>query len=262
MLTCNVSLSASLTDSSLNKVLSLSGILKQVAEYPGMVNAGIDQAHQQGPSIPENKLAGMKRAVEKAFIPEMFINAISEEIRNNITEEEATQIISWYESSSGRQITLAEEKASKPDALQKMINEAQALFSNTDRIRIVQEIDNLVGATDTTMQIQMDTAVAIFTSISSALGQNQEEFLENFKMQLTSQEEQMRQNAEQITILSFLYSYKNIEQNTIQEYIRFLEKPTTMKFTESVKKGMKYSFGKAINEMAESLGVLLSSQES
>jgi hypothetical protein len=242
--------------------MTLSGINKQVAGYPGMLNAGIDQAHQQNPSIPGNELSGMKRAIEKAFVPELFINSISNEIRNNVTEEEASQLISWFESIPGQKITLAEENASKPEALQNMISEAQSLFSDTTRVGLAQKIDALVGSTDMTMQIQMDTAVAVFTSVSSALGQNQNEMIENFKLQLASREEQMRKNTEQFTIISFLYSYKNIDLETLKKYIHFLGEPNTIKFNDSVKKGLKYAFKKATNDMAKSLGILISSKES
>jgi len=241
--------------------MSLSGLNKQIAEFPGLVQAGIEQAYHQNPSISSGELADLKGVVAKAFMSEKFLNTISDEIRKTISEEEGKQLLSWYESSTGRQITVAEENASTPEAYQAMIREAQFLFSDKNRIDLAQKVDTLVGISDMTLQIQMDTAVAVFMSASSALNKNQKINIDNFKNQLEAQKEQMRENIEKLTLLSFLYSYKNIEIDTLEEYINFISKPATMKFNESVVKGMKSAFNQATNEIAKSLGIMVSSQK-
>jgi len=261
VLTCNIVWASALTNNTFDNIMSLSGLNKQIAEFPGLVQAGIEQAYHQNPSISSGELADLKGVVAKAFMSEKFLNTISDEIRKTISEEEGKQLLSWYESSTGRQITVAEENASTPEAYQAMIREAQFLFSDKNRIDLAQKVDTLVGISDMTLQIQMDTAVAVFMSASSALNKNQKINIDNFKNQLEAQKEQMRENIEKLTLLSFLYSYKNIEIDTLEEYINFISKPATMKFNESVVKGMKSAFNQATNEIAKSLGIMVSSQK-
>ncbi|PLX97550.1 MAG: hypothetical protein C0622_12810 [Desulfuromonas sp.] len=262
LFTCNVSIAAPVTANTVEKILNLSGINKQLTELPKMIKHGLDQARQQNPSITESDLAGMKKVIDEAFIPDEFIHAIGSEISANLSENEANQLVTWFESSMGREITSAEVEATTPGAFQNMLAEAQTLFSDTTRVSIVQKIDNLLGATDMSVQIQLDTAIAVFTSLTSSLGETQGALVETFKAQLEAQKEQMRKNTEQLTLLTFLYYYKDIDPKTLNEYVNFLGNPNTLKFSDCVKTGTKTAFDKSTKTMAKSLDTLFSNQNS
>ncbi len=104
-----------------------------------------------------------------------------------------------------------------------------------------------------TMQLQENTAIAIFTAISTAMNPGQPVNVNAFKAQLSAQEQQMRANAEQPVIVSYVYTYKDIEITSIEKYIQFLERSNTRKFNDSIIIGMKYALNQSINEMANSL---------
>ena len=55
-LTFNTAFAEEITQASLDKIMALSGLNKQVAEYPGAIIAGVEQASsQQGTVIPDQK---------------------------------------------------------------------------------------------------------------------------------------------------------------------------------------------------------------
>jgi hypothetical protein len=237
---------------SLDKLMSFSGLNKQVAQFPGMVWVGVEQARQQGSPIPDAEFVEIQRLIEGAFQP----SEIGKEIKNGISESEAKDLLDWYESGLGRRITKAEENASTPAAYQEMTKEAQSLLSDEKRVKFAKKIDSLVNATDMTMQLQEKIGVAVFTAISTVINPDQQVNIGPFEAQLSAQEQQVRANIEQLVIVSFVYCYKDIDMGSIEKYIKFLERSSTRKFNDSVIKGMNHALNQSIDKMAKSLAVV------
>jgi hypothetical protein len=241
---------------SLDKLMSFSGLNKQVAQFPGMVRVGVEQARQQGSPIPDAEFVEVQRLIEGAFQPSEILSAIGKEIKSGISESEAKDLLDWYESGLGRRITKAEENASTPAAYQEMTKEAQSLLSDEKRVKFAKKIDSLVNATDMTMQLQEKIGVAVFTAISTVMNPDQQVNIGLFEAQLSAQEQQVRANIEQLVIVSFVYCYKDIDIGSIEKYIKFLERSSTRKFNDSVIKGMNHALNQSIDKMAKSLAVV------
>lgn len=238
------------------KLMALSGLNKQVGEFPGMVRAGMEQANRQGSPMPDAEFKEMQKSIEDSFQPSEILSTIAKEIKKNISDSEAQDLLAWYESDLGKRITKAEEDASTPAAYQEMIREAQSLLANENRVNQAKMIDNLVNATDMTMQLQENTGVAVLTAISMVMKQEQQVNIDAFKAQMSAREQQIRAQLEQYVVVTFLYCYKDIDTASIDKYINFLERSNTRKFNDSVIKGMKSALNKSVDKMAKSLAVV------
>lgn len=250
----NVS-AGTVSENSLNKIMALSGLNKQVAQFPAMVGAGMAQARQQGSAIPDAEFSEMLKSVKSAFEPSAFLKVISKEIKSNLSESDAKNLLVWYKSSLGRKITKAEEAASTPAGYQQMIKEAQSLLANTKRVGLAKEIDSLINMTDMSMQLQEDSGIAVYTAISSVKNPGKPVNVKPYVDQVSAQKQQMRAQVEQLVLLSFVYGYKDLDIASIKKYISFLKEPNTKKFNDSVIKSMTIAFNLAINKMAKSLAM-------
>lgn len=242
-----------ISDKSLSELMALSGLNKQVASLPEMVGAGVAQARQQGAPIPDAEFAEVKKSIVSAFKPSVMISAVGKEIKNNVTESGAKKLLVWYKSSLGKKITKAEEDASTAAAYQQMMKEAQTLLADKKRVKIAQELDRLVNATDMAMQLQESSGVAVYTAVTSALNPGKPVNIEPYLNQVKAQQQQMRANIQQLVMVSFVYSYKTIKIAEMQKYLKFLKRPHTKKFNDSVIKGMNSAFNQSISKMAKSL---------
>lgn len=242
-----------ITDNSMAKLMALSGLNKQVGEFPGMVRAGMEQANKQDSAIPAAEFREMQMTIEGSFQPSEILRIIAIEVKKNMSESEAQDLLKWYESDLGRKITKAEEDASTPAAYQNMIREAQSLLADEKRVKQAKMIDNLVNATDMMMQLQENTGIAVLTAITTVANQDQQVNIAAFKAQMAAREPQIRAQLEQLVIVSFLYSYKDIDMTSIERYITFLERATARKMNDGVIKGMKYALNQSVDNMAKSL---------
>ena len=123
LLISNITWAGSLNDNSLSQLMALSGLNKQAAQIPGLIKVGVAQARQQGAAIPDAEFAEVQKSIGSAFSTSEFLSTLGDEIKNNVSEEDAKDLFTWYKSSLGRRITQAEENASTPAAYQKMIQE-------------------------------------------------------------------------------------------------------------------------------------------
>jgi len=72
---------------SLDKLMALSGLNKQIAELPGLVRTGLEQARQQGPPISDAEFGEVQRSIEGAFKPSESLRTIGKEIKYGSSAE-------------------------------------------------------------------------------------------------------------------------------------------------------------------------------
>lgn len=248
---------ASSKETNLDRLLILSGITKQVGEFPGLVKTGIMQGVQQGGTIPEDEVSLMLSSADKTILPSVVLDEIRMSLEKSLSGDDIETLLEWYESDIGQRITAAEEKASTPAAYQRMINSAQQLLANTDRVKVAKRLDELLGATDITMKMQKYSGIAVYSAIMTAMAPDQELNLDAYESQMAEVEPQMRENIRQLVIISFVYSYQDIDDDNLSIYEDFLNRSLTRKFNDSAIKGLSRGFEKVVSSWASDLASML-----
>ncbi len=252
---------ADITDESINKLLNLSGLTKQVDQFPGFFKAGLERAKQQSTSIPDDQYSLIVHSVDESILPSEIIEEIRISLKKSINEKEAEKLLAWYESDLGKKITRAEESASTPEAYQQMMQLAQSLLENSERVEFANRIDVLVGATEMTMDIQKNTGIAVYSAIMTAIKPDAPLNIEPFKAQMDALIEQTRATTKQIATISFVYSYRNIKTNNLKKYETFLSEDTTMKFNKAIMDGMNRGIKNSASRWADLLAKIFKSKK-
>lgn len=255
MVISNIASARAISQDSLNKLMVLSGINKQIAEIPGLIHAGVQEVKKSNTALTDTHLGVIQKSVDDAFQTSVILNNLANVIRNNISEQEAKELLNWYKSGIGSVITKAEENASTPAAYHDMIKNAQTLLVDKERVQIAVKIDGLIKATDMALKLQKNTGIAVFTAVSNALNPGTPANINAYMSQLAAQEPQMRKNIEQLVILSYVYGYQNISLENMEKYIGFLSRTTTRKFNTALINGLTNSLNSSIEKMAKSLSV-------
>lgn len=255
LLISNITWAGTLSENSLSKLMDLSGLNKQAAQIPALIEAGVAQARKQGAAIPDAEFAEVQKSIRSAFSTSEFLSTLGSEIKKKVSEDDAKKLFTWYTSSLGRRITQAEENASTPAAYQKMMQEVQSLLADKERLMLANEIDSLLDVSGMTMNIQENTGVAVYTAIVSAMNPGKPVNVKPYMDQMAAQKQQMSANIKQLVLVSFIYSYKNIKIANLKKYISFLKNPSTKRLNDSAIKGMVNAFNQSTTRMAKSLAV-------
>ncbi len=242
------------SDKTVAELMELSGISKQIAEFPGAMKQGFAQAGQQG-QIPPELAAQLQQQIDISLNEGRMLAGISQSVQQKMSAAEVSQLLSWYRSDKGRIITAEEAKASEPEAQQEMMNQARQLMQDTVRVKQAQRINQAAGVTDITVEMQKQVSVAIFATLSRAMQPEQEPNLAGFKSQLNQIEPQLRQQLDQVVTLALVYTYRNLKPETVQAYEAFLIKPATKKFNRTVMISISESIEKVVLQWAANMTV-------
>ena len=237
-------------------LLELSGFNQQIDEFPNLIKQGVNAAVQADDSAPAtNLLQLLNAAIDKAVVPKEFKLAIGSALFNNLNARNLNTLFSWYESDLGKRITQAEVAASSAEAMAEITNTISDLMSKTERVALVQEIDNIVGATDSALRIQANTQLAIVTGMNKVSSPGQDVDIASLNKQIQAQIEQSRASVQQIIIASFVYIYKNFSDEELKRYVKFLSSSSSKKFNRIAMDGIETEMKKAASVIAETLSI-------
>jgi len=77
--------------------------------------------------------------------------------------------------------------------------------------------------------------------------------IDRFKIIMTAQDKQIEAGIEQMIILSFVYSYKDISLENLEKYVLFLQKDDVKRFNKSIVNGIVKALNNASNKMTKKL---------
>jgi hypothetical protein len=243
------------SEDSLNKLLTLSGIEKQVKSLPEAMKAGVEQAKARAAQQPGSKLSGqdfddIEVALSNAFQPDALLKSTADAIRNKVSEADAKQLIAWYQSDLGKKITQAELDAASSNAQQDMMAHAQELMADKPRVAFARKLGKMLHATDDAMKFREDGALAMFSAMSAKMNPGQPVDLKTFKARLDGALAQARPNIDAVVTLGYVYAYRNLDMASLKKYGKFQERPATRRFNDGARAGLTAGLEQAISKVA------------
>lgn len=248
-----------LSKSSLDTLLTDSGTIKQVSEFPRLLSLSMDQARRRdeaihnNPTMSDAEYVKLVTTMTEAFKPENILRTIGTELKQNVSEKDAKNILAWYNSDLGKRIKDAGEIMPATRAYQNMNSTASDLLADKKRVQFAKKVDALLHITDTTMQFHVNIALAMFVAFSSEINPNQPVDTKEFRKRLTAHMQKGRPGIERLVILSTVYAYRNIDMNSLEKYLAFLQSPGTLRFNKSMINGRKMGMNQAMEKMARAV---------
>ena len=170
-----IAYSQSSSDALMHALYIKSGLEKQIHQLPLVIQAGFDQAAMEDDRIkkmPGNIILGIRGLIKESFATESLKNTILQEIRNKLNNLNINNVIKWLDSPIGKKCTQLEEAASTPKAfseVQQFAAQIQKSPPPSYRLRLIQKMDSTVKATETNVEITMNTQLAVTAAIIATL---------------------------------------------------------------------------------------------
>jgi len=252
-------LASEITDASLNRLMTLSGTAKQVAQLPAEVQTGLDQASQQNSADNQFPMSAaeyeaLSKLIADSFQPAMLMQALEQETRNAVSEEDAQAMFTWYTSEEGKRITVAEESVQDAAFFQEMASSAETLLADKARVQFVRDMDEQLQMTDMMINLQESMAVAMYMALVGNAGGEVD--TAEFRKNVAAGLQDARPEIEKSMTLNYVYLYRGVDAPTMQKYLSFLKTPGAKRFSKSVEKGLSMGVKQATSTMATSLAQL------
>lgn len=223
---------AGLPNKTVEKLLSHSGVTQQLEQLPDMVQGGLMQAKQQGSPIAEEDFHAFVDVSRKHFSSGSLNQKLRQVLKKSLKKKEAKKILAWYDSDLGKRITAEELNASSMEAYQAMMQSPQKWLGDEARSAFTTRLDKILGVTDMSLAVQNSVGMSVFSAFSLAAEPEKPVNLDQIRAHFDSQSVQMRMAAEQMTLISGSYAYRNIPLEDLSQYEVFLNTEHAMKFNK------------------------------
>lgn len=237
-----------------------SGLEKQMGQLPMVIQIGFDQAAEMDDHLkatPRNVIGEIRASVEKAFAPETIKRTILDEWRKKLSIEDLKKVIEWLDSPIGRKFTQLEEVASTAEKYTEMQQFALKLQESPplpERLKIIQLLDSAIKATETSVEVNMGTQLAITIAIVASLPREQQQAYDNLVAAIEQARPQIEDTMKVQTTVSLLYTYSNVTHAELEQYIAFASSPSGTSYHVASISGLK----KALFEGSYKWGELIS----
>ncbi|BBO75623.1 hypothetical protein DSCW_30400 [Desulfosarcina widdelii] len=238
------------------------GLEEQVLQLPMVVQVGFDQAvatDDRLKAMPRTVIGEIRASIETVFAPENIKRAILSECREKLSIDDLKKVLAWLDSPLGRKFTQLEEAASTPEKYTEMQQFAQMLQESPplpERLEIIGRLDEAAKATETSVEVAMNTQLAITIAIVASLPKEQRPTYDNLAAVVEQTRPQIESAMRAQTIVSLLYTYRNVTETELDQYIEFASYPTGKNYHDAVVSGLKkallegsYAWGKAIADI-------------
>ena len=242
------------------ELMAITGLNDQISAYPEAIKMGFQQGLAEQQQLSPELSQQLLDSIDATILPEVILAEIEGVLAKKLAKSDISQLMEWYKSNPGLQITEAEKGASTTEGYMDMMSKAQQLMGNSERVAMAKRLDTLLGASDTNIAVQKSTSKAIFSAMMRINAPDEAISTDFFDAQLAMMEPQMRQSIEELVVLNFLYSYADIDDASMKKYETFLNTPAARKFYTATTVGLKAGLEKVVANWAEELAIIMQKQ--
>lgn len=220
------------TESDVSELYRLSGLKTQVEQFREVIKTTINNSKQETKLSDEERKAFAK-VYDKVFEPQQLQPVVMDALRSNLQADDIKKILAWLRSPTGQKITQVEAASTSAEGYQDMLEYAQTLASNPPDEAYINKMSELAGNTnmfESAVNMALKIQLALMASAAAASSDFSVEQFNQLAQQLQAAKPAIAEKVTQITMLSLLYTYKDLPATDLDPYIAFTATPVGRKF--------------------------------
>ncbi len=241
------------------ELFAKSGLDQLIERLPMIVQQGLHQAFAQDENLkklPAQTLEEIMDAAASAYESQKLRNIMLRSFAGKMNDAEIRSVIQWLDSPTGVKCTDLEKQSLTAEAFQdlsRFAEEIQKKPPRPERLKLIGELDRATKATATSVEIFINSNLAVATAVTLSLPQENSTLLSEFKKKLETGKAAIENALQEQTRVSLLYTYRSLSDSEIKEYIDIATSPAGSKFNavgiEAFQKAMVdggMDFGQAV----------------
>ena len=241
------------------ELFAKSGLDQLIERLPMIVQQGLHQAFAQDENLkklPAQTFQEIMDAAASAYESQKLRNIMLRSFAGKMDDAEIRSVIQWLDSPTGVKCTDLEKQSLTAEAFQELsrfAEEIQKKPPRPERLKLIGELDRATKATATSVEIFINSNLAVATAVTLSLPQENSTLLSEFKKKLETGKAAIENALQEQTRISLLYTYRSLSDREIKEYIDIATSPAGSKFNavgiEAFQKAMVdggMDFGQAV----------------
>jgi hypothetical protein len=239
-----------------------SGLEKQVGQLPMLIQLGFDEtvaAESHFKAMPQSEIREIRASIETVFAPGKLKKTILSECRDKLSIGDLKSVLEWLKSPIGTKLTQLEETASTPEKYSEMQQYALQLQKSPpppERLKTIQQLDSAMKATETGVEVAMNTQLAVAMGVVASLPQGQQPPNDHLVATIEQTRPQVEDATRAETLVSFLYTYSSVTSEELGRYMAFASSPAGNNYHNATISGLKkalleggYEWGRIIADI-------------
>lgn len=217
----------------MRELYELSRLAAQAASTAELVSQGL--AQQRGRIAPEN-LDAVLRSVRRAYDAGALEKAVLASLEARYDARYAPTARTWLQSPRGGRITRLEANSSTAEAahaLQEFALALQETPPSPERLAAAQRLDAALKTTEFTVELAIATSLGIAIALDATLPAERRSDHEEMRARIESRREKFRSVFRPMSVVSFLYTYRDLSQEEIDAYLAFAETDAGRWYTDA-----------------------------
>jgi hypothetical protein len=205
----------------IEEVLTLYGVKEQMAQLPALLEAQLEREREQ---YPPQVYQVLRQAFAEAYRADGLYAKVIAHFEATATPEQLLAAREWLRTPLSQKMTRLEVEAASPQSQEKIPEFAAGLEANppsADRVSLVQELDDAVSATDTTIAVSVATVRAVVKGVQPLLPADKRMPEEEIEHELLRLEAGLQSTMKYSTWIGFLYTYRSVSDQELTEYLAY-----------------------------------------
>ncbi len=242
------------TPQMIQELMVKSGIARQVEQLPTMMVYGFDQAlRQSAQPLPADVVNNLKQAATASYRAEPILVEVRQNIDRKLSKYDVEAVLRWLSSPLGEKITALEVAATTPSAYEAMEAAKSELLKDAARVAKMQRLDRAIRATESDVDLQLNTQIAIASSLAAAFSPGDPTVLDDISRAAQADRKELEAEQKEKTLVSLLYTYRTLKDEEIDRYIDFAISDVGSRFQDAVMEGLSSGIVNASRELGQAL---------
>ncbi len=253
---CSLSYAQHGENTLIEEVLELSGAKKQIEQIPDIVNAQVAQRQMEVDSKVYEKISKIMTESYKAIT---LYQDVVNYFKNNFNQSYTLIILEWLKLPLSQKMSRLEVQASA-EAMQEMRNFAAQLQytpPKQERLALVQRLDEVVSATDLSIEMNLASFRGLAKAIDPTLPPEKRLQPGELEKLCNKMKAQLQLPLKNNTLVAFLYTYRSVSDEELNTYIDFWESDAGKWFNQISSEAIMEAMVKAAEEVGNQMVLLM-----
>lgn len=251
---------AAASPADVDEYIKVSGMTAQLSQTPQSVIAGLDEAvARNGTQVNAELLAGLRASISEVYAADRVIAAIRAQLLKTADPAALRKTLDFYKTPLALKVTELEIAVSTVEAMTEIQRYAGTLQQNPpapERLKLVGELDRVIRASESGLDLMTGTARGMMSATRRILPKDKQLDAKQMAKMLADVRARNRPGMQQMTLVSFLYTYRSLTDSELSQYIAFWSSPAGKVTGAKTSGAINAAFDKLAVEMGDAAAAL------
>ena len=231
----------------IDKIMNLSGLNIQVPQYAESIINAVDFTDYIA-TLPENNQTKVRDIISLAFDGNTMLEIVRDEVAKKISLEDGRDILTWYLSEDGMEMTALEERPKEREDWDEIRGTKEDPKPDADRLKLYEDLLKAIHFAKYTTSRRIILTEAILRIVQNDMTKNE------IKKHLRREKRKIGREIKETAMLSMAYGLEDASDEILKKYLIFLEKPATQAYHKGKNSGLVKAISNSTEEILSKLG--------